>query len=179
MFEVLGIPVYSSDARAKWLMQHDPSVKSAIMALLGSEAYDQNGDLNRSWIASQVFGDNALLNALNGIVHPAVHNDLLQWASDARHATAPYVIQESALLFEENLTGRMQAIILVVAPEALRIQRVMNRDAVSKEDVLRRMEKQWPDQQKIPGADYVIFNDADRSLITQVKDIDLMIRSNL
>jgi dephospho-CoA kinase len=176
MFQVLGIPVYSSDVRAKWLMQNDPSLKASIIALLGQESYDEAGALNRAWIASRVFQNADLLKALNALVHPAVHDDLLQWAALPEHQEAPYVIQESALLFEENLTQRMSAIILVVAPEDIRIHRVMERDQVSKEDVIRRMKHQWPDQKKIPGSDYIIFNDGARSLISQVKDIDLMIR---
>ncbi len=176
MFQVLGIPVYSSDVRAKWLMQNDPSLKASIIALLGQESYDDAGALNRVWIASRVFQNADLLKAQNALVHPAVHDDLLQWAALHEHQEAPYVIQESALLFEENLTQRMSAIILVVAPEDIRIHRVMERDQVSKEDVIRRMKHQWPDQKKIPGSDYIIFNDGARSLISQVTDIDLMIR---
>ena len=176
MFQVLGIPIYSSDARAKWLMQNDPSLKASILALLGQESYDETGALNRAWIASRVFQDADLLKSLNALVHPAVYDDLLRWIALPEHQEAPYVIQESALLFEENLTQRMSAIILVVAPEDIRIHRVMERDQVSKDDVIRRMQQQWPDQKKIPGSDYLIFNDGVRSLITQVKDIDLMIR---
>ena len=173
MFTLFGIPVYESDSRAKDLM-HQPEVRSRIIELLGEEAYDEHNLLNRPWIATQVFNDETLLQKLNAIVHPAVYKDLQQWAKD--HATAPYLIQESAILMEENLLSRFKACILVVAPEDIRIDRVMKRDQVSRDQVTDRMKHQWPDEKKIPYADYVIYNDVERSLIDQVKDIDMSFR---
>lgn len=177
MFMTLGIPVYESDYRAKWLMENNQEIKIKIKDLLGDDAYLTDQDLNRSWIASQVFQDENKLQQLNQIVHPAVYEDLKQWASSTEQQRAPYLIQESALLFEENLTSRFNAIILVIANEETRIKRVMERDNISREKVLNRIENQWKDLQKLQHADYVIFNDNDRSLIHQVIDIDKMIRS--
>src|SRR5690606_33294258 len=136
-----------------------------------------DGTLHRAWIASRIFSDRTLLEQFNNLVHPAVYADLTQWASLPAQAGAPYLLQESAILFEENLTARFQAIILVTAPEELRIGRVMQRDGVSREQVMTRMRHQWPDAEKIPLSDYVIFNDGLRSLIRQVMDIDAMIRA--
>ena len=177
MFRTLGIPVYESDSRAKWLMENNQEVKSKIKDLLGNDAYLPDQNLNRTWIASQVFKDQQKLDQLNSIVHPAVFEDLQSWASEHEQTSAPYLIQESALLFEENLTSRFNAVILVVANEETRISRVMARDKVNKEKVLSRIENQLTDDQKVPLADYVIFNDNERSLINQVMDIDKMIRS--
>ena len=177
MFRTLGIPVYESDSRAKWLMENNQEVKSKIKDLLGNDAYLPDQNLNRTWIASQVFKDQQKLDQLNRIVHPAVFEDLQSWASEHELTSAPYLIQESALLFEENLTSRFNAVILVVANEETRISRVMARDKVNKEKVLSRIENQLTDDQKVPLADYVIFNDNERSLINQVMDIDKMIRS--
>jgi dephospho-CoA kinase len=176
MFKTLGIPVYDSDFRAKMLMHLDEDLKKKISALLGPEAYDDNHELNRTWIASQVFSSPTLLQHLNAIVHPAVHEDLKKWAAEEPQLSAPYLIQESAILFEEELTQRLKAVILVVAPEDVRIDRVVRRDNIPPEQVLQRMKNQWPDEDKIPLSDFIIYNDGTRSLIEQVMDIDRMIR---
>ncbi len=177
LFITLGIPVFESDERAKYLMINDPIIRENILMLFGMEAYIPNNELNRAWIASRVFTNEKLLNQLNGIIHPAVYSDLVNWANKDEQLASPYLIQESAILLEENLTDRLHAVILVVANEKARIERVMNRDQVTKEQVLQRMQYQWPDEKKIPLSDYVIYNDGERPLINQVMDINKMIRS--
>ena len=179
VFKTLGIPVYESDARAKELMTSHPDVKSQIKDLLGENAYHPDDSLNRKWIAERVFTDTLLLEQLNEIVHPAVYQDLLNWSKQEDQLKAPYLIQESAILFEENLTSRLTGAILVVADKETRIARVMQRDQVTREHIERRMGHQWDDAKKIPLCDYVIFNDKDRSLIQQVRDVDLLIRTTL
>lgn len=176
IFMTLGIPVYVADKAGKELMQHDPEVKAQIIALLGPDAYAE-GKLNSGWIATQVFPNPALLDQLNAIVHPAVARDVANWIMLPENSQAPYLLKESALLFEENLTASLDEIILVVAAEDERIRRVMERDHVTAEQVMQRMKNQWTDEKKIPLADYVIYNDSGRSLIEQVMDIDLMIRN--
>ncbi len=175
LFPTLGIPVYESDQRAKSLMQSNAQLKDEIIALFGPEAYDLESKLNRGWIASKAFTNPALLQQLNDIVHPAVFQDLIDWTRVESQRNAPYLIQESALLFEEQLDKRFSAIILVVAPEEVRIERVMNRDSVAREDVVKRINNQLPDIKKIPHSDFVIYNDGTRSLIDQVMDIHRMI----
>ena len=177
LFRTLGIPVYESDARAKFLMNEDLNVREQIIQLLGTEAYTIDQQLNRSWVASKVFMDPSLLKQLNAIVHPAVYKDLKRWANEEPQYASPYLLQESAILFEEELISRLQAIILVVAPEETRITRVMKRDGSSDEQIRNRMKFQWPDEKKIPLSDFIIYNDYERPLISQVMDIDLMIRN--
>lgn len=179
IFKTLGIPVYESDSRAKELMGTDANVRTRIIDLLGPEAYDHNNNIDRAWIASQVFSDSQKLEKLNGIVHPAVFADLVNWISEEKQQKAPYLIQESAIIFEEDLSGRLNAVILVVSNEEERIARVMERDGWTRDQVLDRIAHQWKDEVKIPLADYVIFNDGGRSLIIQVMDIDKMIRSSI
>lgn len=179
IFNTLGIPVYDSDLRAKLLMNANENVRKKIIDLFGQEAYSDNLELNTSWMASRVFNDREQLLKLNAIVHPAVFNDLLEWASKPEQLSAPYLIQESAILFEENLNDRFDGIILIVATEEIRISRVMQRDNVTRGKILQRISNQWPDEKKIPLSDFVIFNDGIRSLIQQVRDIDLMIRASL
>ncbi|HUR30576.1 MAG TPA: dephospho-CoA kinase [Saprospiraceae bacterium] len=176
IFMTLGIPVYESDSRARLLMNSNKDLRDSIIDLLGSDAYIDK-ELNSSWVASQVFADIDKLEQLNAIVHPAVYTDLVSWAAEVKQQNAPYLIQESAILFEENLIDRFSSVILVVADPEERIARVMMRDKKSREEVLNRVKRQWPDEKKIPLSDFVIFNDSGRSLISQVTDIDQMIRS--
>ncbi|MGB4847443.1 MAG: dephospho-CoA kinase [Saprospiraceae bacterium] len=178
IFTTLGIPVYNSDARAKLLMNANEELRKKIIDLFGQEAYSDNLELNTSWMASRVFNDREQLLKLNSIVHPAVFKDLVEWSSQPEQLTAPYLIQESAILFEENLTDRFDGIILIVASEEIRVSRVMQRDNVTRENILQRISNQWPDEKKIPLSDFVIFNDGVRLLIEQVRDIDQMIRNN-
>jgi dephospho-CoA kinase len=175
IFITLGIPVYESDTRAKLLMNTNEELKDKIKKLLGPPSYT-NSEINRSWIAEKVFVDKDLLAQLNAIVHPAVKEDAITWANDPAIASAPYVIKESAILFEEDLTDELNALILVVAPAEIRIHRVMERDGNTRQQVEERMQYQWDDERKIPFADFVIFNDGERGLIEQVMDIDQMIR---
>lgn len=177
VFKTLGIPVYESDARAKEIMSSDAKVRSHIIDLLGPEAYGKRNNIDRTWIASQVFSDRQKLDKLNAIVHPAVFADLLDWVSEEKQQNAPYLIQESAIIFEEDLLKRLDAVILVVSNEEVRIARVMERDNWTRDQVSDRIAHQWKDEAKIPLADYVIFNDAGRSLINQVMDIDKMIKA--
>lgn len=179
IFQTLGIPVYSSDSRAKDLMKNDQQVRQEILKVFGEAAYDRDQNLNRQWIADQVFNNHDLLQRLNDIVHPAVFRDLASWAQEKPQTKAPYLLQESAILFEENLYRRMTANILVVAPEDIRIERVIHRDGRSRQAVEARMKNQWADDKKIPMADYIIYNDGERPLISQIMDIDQMIRTLL
>ncbi len=154
-FEGLGVPVYHADPRAKILMEHQPGLVQAIRDLLGPRAYTER-KLNRGYIASRVFNDPALLEELNALVHPEVRKDFEQWASLQQ---SPYVLQEAAILFENGGYRSFDRMILVTAPREERIRRVIQRDGTDREDVLRRMENQWPDEEKIPLADYVILNE--------------------
>jgi len=153
-FKAHGIPVYDSDTRAKELMQNDPVLRGQITELLGEKAYNTGG-LDRKWIASRVFSDPDLLNALNGLVHPAVRTDFERWRAEQR---APYVVQEAAILLENGAYKNLNRTLLVVAPEKMRIERVVQRDNVTPAQVLERMKHQWTDARKIPLVDFVIEN---------------------
>ncbi len=175
ILQSMGIPVYSSDDHGKRIMNTDTVVIQKITDLFGTEAYN-HGNLNSAWIASKVFQDKSLLQQLNAIVHPAVYDDLIHWTQKEECQSAPYIIQESAIFFEENLTQRFNAVILVVADVETRIERVMKRDQADREKVISRMQQQWPDEKKIPLADFIIYNDGSRSVIRQIIDIHMMIR---
>ena len=166
IFECLNIPVYYADDRGKWLMNNDPGVKEAITDLFGIHAYLNDGNLNRKYLADQVFQNQALLNQLNAIVHPAVAKDTRAWQS--QQINVPYTLKEAAILFESGGHHHLDYVIVVDAPEALRIDRVMHRDGISAEAVKARISKQMPTAKKRAMADFIIENDGHRLLVPQV-----------
>ncbi len=166
LFKMLGVPVYNSDESAKWLMNHDLDLKNKIKTLLGNNAYNDDEEVNREFIALKIFNDKALLAHLNAIVHPAVKKDYLDWSISI--SNNKYSLKESALLFETSMYKELDKNILVVAPLHLRISRVMKRDGISQELVEERIKNQLSEEEKIPLADYIIYNDESASLIEQV-----------
>lgn len=154
MFMDLGVPVYDSDVEAKKLMHSSKKLKEEIINLLGEDAY-QEDTLNRSFIAQKVFKDPELLEQLNGIVHPAVRKHFLAWADIQK---APYVIQETALIFENGSQDQYDFVVLVTAPLNTRLQRVVERDGISEQQVLDRMGNQMDDAQKVELAQFCIVN---------------------
>lgn len=161
VFSSYGIPCYESDSRAKKLMQEDAELKSQIKALFGDDIYE--GDqLNRRKLADLVFADKSKLESLNAIVHPRVKKD---FQSFVNQYDTSYVIKEAAILFETDGAKDCDAIILVTAPEKLRVERMMKREKTNVEDIKSRMNHQWSDEKKITLADYVINNiDWDKTL---------------
>lgn len=154
MFEELGVPVYYADIEAKKLMQNSVSLRKKIIALFGEEAYSNNG-LNRTYIAKIVFNDRKKLEQLNALVHPEVENHFKKWLG-LQNAT--YVVQENALIFENNKQGYFDSIIAVTAPFEKRIERVMKRDNVTKQQVLDRITNQIDDDHRVKHAAFVINN---------------------
>jgi len=169
LFKTLGVPVYNSDERAKWLMNHDLDLKNKIIKLFGDNAYTSHEEVNRMLIAQKVFNDKLLLVQLNELVHPAVKKDYLDWSTSILNNK--YSLKESALLFETGIYKELDKNILVVAPLNIRIERVMKRDGISQELVEQRIKNQLPEEEKIPLADYIIYNDESNSLIEQVLTI--------
>ncbi|WP_396637660.1 dephospho-CoA kinase [Maribacter sp. R77961] len=153
-FKALGVPVYDSDVQAKRIMKSSKKIRKKIIALLGEEAYEDKS-LNRAYIAKSVFGNKELLEELSGIVHPAVRKHFLKWSQKQDY---PYVVQETALLFENKSNHLYDKVILVTAPQKLRIARVMSRDKSTQEQVLARIENQLADTDKIELSDYIIEN---------------------
>jgi len=173
IFEMLNIPVYYADDRAKWLMRNDPNLKKNLIDLLGPSAYLPEGDLNRAYIGKLVFSDKELLDKLNKLVHPAVFLDGEDWFSKQ---TTPYAIKEAALFYETGSFALMDKMIVVTADREERIRRVMLRDKVEREAVEARMDKQLPEAEKIKQADFVIYNDGREMLIPKILEIDRSLR---
>jgi len=170
LFELLGIPNYPADARAKYLQTHDHELKSNILKLFGEEAYLPGNRLNRAFISKAVFSNTEKLQQLNQLVHPAVAKDFEKWCQ--QYAEKPFVLKEAALLFESGSYKQLDATILVHAPETLRLERTLLRDEHRNEEEVRNiMANQMDEKEKLQLADYVIYNDESVSLIKQCVDL--------
>jgi len=167
LFEMLGIPVYYADTEAKRLMNEDAELRKKMAELFGENAYP-DGQLNRHYISSVVFNDPAKLGKLNSLVHPLIKKEAETWM---RKQITPYAIHEAALIFEAGVNERLDYVIGVSAPEELRVQRTMERDRIKKEDVIKRMQKQLNEDEKIKRCDFIIYNDEEHLLIPQVNSL--------
>lgn len=175
IFEILNIPVYYADARAKWLMSFDENLKSKIQEAIGPESYDSEGNLNRSYLASTVFPDPEKVAKINSLVHPAVGKDFENWAS---LQNTPYVLKEAALIFETGGEKKLDVVINVSSPLKIRISRVLMRDSHrSLDQVNHIIDQQMPDEEKNEKADFVIKNTDTKMLIPQVLAIHQQLNS--
>lgn len=177
IFQALGIPLYDADTRAKWLVQHDRPLKAGIMDLLGPSAYLPDGSYNRPWVAQIAFSHPDKLAALNALVHPVVERDSHHWREEQAANGAPYTLKEAALLIESGSHRRLDRLVVVTAPEELRIRRVVERDGLTVEQVRARMASQLPEADKIRLADHLIINDGQHLLLPQVLAIHRQLRS--
>lgn len=167
-FQKLDIPVYNSDDVAKELMNNSVSVQSKITQLLGKDAIT-DGQINRSFIAEKVFGNEKLLKHLNGIVHPEVKSHFSKWL---KRQNTKYVIKESALIFENNMQNQFDFIIVVLSETKERINRIINRDRRSLEQIKAIIEQQTSDDVRCALADFIIHNQTIEGLKTQVEKIN-------
>lgn len=167
IFETLGIPVFDADTAAKYAMHENADVKKKIVELFGENAYINN-ELERKYIAGIVFNDALKLEQLNAIVHPVTIAMAEEWM---QKQTSPYVLKEAAILFESGAAAGLDFIIGVFAPQHIRIQRAMQRDNVTREEVLKRMAKQIDEYMKMKLCDFVITNDEQQMLIPQVLQV--------
>ena len=166
LFSLLGVPVYTADDRAKWLMNHDSPLKEKILEVFGSESYLSNGELNRAYLAASVFSNPEKVAALNTLVHPAVRKDFMDWVSQQ---SAPYLIKEAALLFETGAAKELDCVINVSSPLRVRMARVLLRDQHrTEEQVNQIIDQQLPDEEKNERADFSIKNTDNKLLLPQV-----------
>ena len=167
IFEVLGIPVYYADIAAKKIMNEDEGIRTAITNIFGEQAY-ANNNLDRKYISSIAFSDPAKLQQLNALVHPATKKDGEAWM---KQQTSPYAIHEAALIFEAKVSDRLDHVIGVSSPIELRIKRAIERDKVSREEVLKRMDQQLDEELKMSKCDFVLINNEQQLLIPQVLEL--------
>lgn len=176
VFAQLGVPILNADLLAKSIMNTDEIIRNEIIKAFGENAYENN-QLNSAYVANIVFKDPFQLAVLNAIVHPATIRESMLWA--AKQST-PYVIKEAALFFESGSAEGLDGIIGVTAPNALRIKRVMERDGITRESVIQRMDQQIDQTLKMKLCDWVINNNEQELLIPQIMQIyDVIMQHNL
>ena len=175
LMENEGVPVYYSDSRAKQLMNQNESLMRSIKDRFGEESY-HDGLLNRKWIASIVFDDATALNDLNNLVHPVVQKDYLNWVSQQ---TKDIIAYESAILIEHGNQGNFDVVILVQCPKKIRFERIQKRDGLTLDQVQARSRFQWPEEEKIKYADYLIENTALEQAKQQLNSVIVSIRKQL
>jgi dephospho-CoA kinase len=167
IFEVLGIPVFSADDEARVIMDSDPSVIMQVNTLAGRDMYS-GGALDRIAMANLIFNNRELLGKINNIIHPVVTGRFLDWE---KSKSAPYVILEAAILFESGTAKLLDKVITVIAPVEERIERVVQRNSLTREQVVERINNQSEDKYKISLSDYVISNSENDMIIPAVLKI--------
>lgn len=164
ILEKLNYPVYYSDAASKMLTDTHPEIRQGLIDLVGEEVYIDN-HLNRPFLASKIFHNDALRLQVNALIHPIVRQDFSDFASQS---ASDIVFNEAAILFETGAYKTLDFNVLVTADLEVRTQRVMLRDNLSREEVMQRIAKQWDDEKKLQMADFVIYNDG-RPLLVQIE----------
>ncbi|MBN3034044.1 MAG: dephospho-CoA kinase [Bacteroidales bacterium] len=167
IFEVLGVPVFIADLSARRFL-NDPLITHAVIKRFG-QGILKGTEVDRRKMADIVFTDPAALNSLQNIIHPKVREDFMHWCE--LHNDKPYIIQEAAVLFESGFTELFDKIITVSSPESLRVQRITERDGLTRDEILMRMAYQWDQAKKEQASDWVIINDGTRPVIPQVLEI--------
>lgn len=165
ILSLLNIPIYLSDDEAKHLTATDETIRRELTDLLGDELY-QGGILNKQKLANYLFASSENSENVNAIIHPQVKQDFRRWCT--RHSSSPFVAMESAILFESGFDSEVDVVVMVYAPQEVRIQRAMMRDAASRKQIEQRIQNQMDDEAKRAKADYTIINDDKTPLIPQV-----------
>lgn len=165
LLQLMGVPVYIADVESKRLTETDPDIRAALISLLGDEVY-QDGKLNRPLLASYIFGNKDNLTMVNGIIHPRIKDDFRRWAQS--HSSYPIVGIEAAILIETGFTEDVDQVVLVYAPQEIRLRRAVSRDACAAEQIQQRMRNQMPDEDKMAFAHHIIYNDDKQALIPQL-----------
>jgi dephospho-CoA kinase len=167
VFAVLGIPVFSADAEAKRIQESDRKLQKEINTLAGKDLFT-SGKLDRSELARLIFNDKDLLEKVNSVVHPAVFKYFREWAAVQ---DSPYSVMEAAILFESGASRMMDRIVTVVTPIEERIERLVNGNKFTREQIIGRIKNQIDDESRITKSDYVIFNSENDMIIPAVLGI--------
>jgi dephospho-CoA kinase len=166
-FKSLGVPIYIADDEAKKIM-NAPKVIKKVSELFGNDILENNL-LTREKLAQIVFANPEKLTQLNKIVHPEVKKHFMKWLE--KNKNEPYIIKETAILFESGSYKDCDFIITVVAPLEKRIERILKRDNTTKEAILDRIKNQWNDENKIAKSDFVIHNEDVKEALKKTYEI--------
>ncbi len=168
IFSIIGVPVYHADQESKKFL-YEPVIKEKILSSFGDKILSTTGEIDLPLLANLVFSDEKSLMTLNSILHPLVIDDFTRWC--LTYGQFPYIIQEAAIIFESGIAGLFDNIIYVSCPKEIAIERVMKRDGIDGNLVMKRMQFQMKDEEKAGLADYMIRNDGSEMIIPQVLSI--------
>lgn len=168
IFELLDVPIFYADEEARKLL-HDKKIKNEITKIFSQKILGSTKEINRKKLADIVFENKSSLKKLNSIIHPAVRKKFENWKK--KQADAKYIIEEAAILIESGANENIDFLVSVISNKQLKINRIVNRDKVRKQDVLYRMKNQMSDKERAGKSDVVIINDGEHSLIEQVLKI--------
>lgn len=168
LLEERGIPIYNADLESKRLTVQDEGIRKELVALLGEDIY-QGATLNKPLLASYLFANSDNAVKVNSIIHPRVKDDFRRWVESQKDV--PLVGLESAILYESGFDDVVDQVVMVYAPEAVRLQRAMKRDNATEEQVRARMSAQMDDEEKRSKADFVLMNDGIMPLEVQLDDL--------
>lgn len=176
VFNVLGIPVFSADPAANKIIDTNADIIRGINSLAGKDLYP-DGSLDRSLLASMIFNDKSFLGKINSLVHPVVFDNFKTWAKEQN---APYVIMEAAILFESGASKLVDKVVTIIAPMEERMERVIKRNKLSRDQVMDRINNQMDDESKTKLSDYIIHNSENDMIIPAILKIheDILIQLN-
>lgn len=167
IFNVLGIPVFSADDEGRIIMDTDTDLQKRLNNLIGEDLY-ASGELNRGRLASIIFNDSDLLDSVNSLVHPLVYSKYREWC---KQQSGDYIIFEAAILFEAGAEEHVDKILAVMAPLEERVERVIERNKMTREQVMERVKNQISDEEMIRRSDFSINNSDNCMIIPQVLEI--------
>ena len=176
LFEAQGIPVFYSDHEAKQLY-YRKEIKAAMTARFGEKIYLADGTLDKKQLSELIFNDKEACSFVEQTLYPALNQYFMEWAEQQE---APYVLYESAIIFEKHIETLFDAVVMVSASEATRLRRVVARDHCTPEEALIRMKAQWTESKKQNLADFIIYHendDEDDDLLRQISAIDESLKS--
>ncbi|MCQ2203866.1 MAG: dephospho-CoA kinase [Bacteroidales bacterium] len=176
MFRVIGVPVYVSDERSKYLSQTNSEIIAGLKQILGDDIYDEMGRLDRKRMASVIFADKEKLQKVNALIHPIVNRDFIEWTEEQKSKGVPYVVNEAAIMIESGSHKLMDKLLVVTAPVEQRVERVMKRDGVGEQQVKSRINNQMSDKEKVEIADYVIVTDDHHFIMPEILALDEELR---
>lgn len=165
MMNVLGVPVYDCDSNAKRLMTEDAFIISELKRMFGEECYDDDGTLNRRYVASRIFTDKGNINRVNALVHPVVKRDFEEWAT---RQNSNVVAVETAILYESGMVESVDKVLVVWAEKETAIERTIERSGMNRVQVENRMNNQMGVDELLLMSDYSLYNDGDEPLLPQV-----------
>jgi len=171
VFETIGVPVFYADDEAKKFLLKD-RVKQQLIMLFGPKVINESGDVNKAELANIVFNNKESLEQLNALIHPLLMSEFVAWSEKKNAEKYPYVIMEAAILFEANFDANVDKVLCVSAPIETRISRVVNRDKVTKEQVISRMNNQMTDEEREIKSDYIIHNSTNKMIVADIVSLN-------